>query len=301
MKKMMLVSLMLTVAMATQAQLGRKIAPKMEKGTSKTYVTTMKKESAGQAAYTVTTEDTYTVTDATADGYVIDVVTTSVNSDAAADNMEAQLELLGQQMVKGVHIQIVTDKDGKAVTIANADELKQQMMTQGTAAVDKLYKATPAMEQTMPKDMLLGQLKLSLTDESMLNGVTGSSSVLFLNGKTVMTGAQESAVDAQGIKTKRMYFLSGDNITTNASLDMTKDDLKALIIKQVEASLPAEQVAMIKQNIDQLMDSDMLKVDLKETATYEFEADGWLKSIKVETTKENAGQQGKTTTVVTAK
>jgi len=81
---------------------------------------------------------------------------------------------------------------------------------------------------------------------------------------------------------------------------MTKDELKALIIQQVEKTIP-QQADVVKQNIDQLMDSGMLKMDMKEAVSYEVQPDGWVKSIKAEITNDTMGQKIKTTTTVTLK
>ena len=48
---------------------------------------------------------------------------------------------------------------------------------------------------------------------------------------------------------------------------MNKEDIKKLIIAQIEKMAPA-QADMVKENIDQLMESGMLKMDVKSTATY---------------------------------
>jgi len=45
----------------------------------------------------------------------------------------------------------------------------------------------------------------------------------------------------------------------------------------------------------------MLKMDVKETATYELGDDGWVKSLKSEATQEAMGQKTVSTTTVTLK
>jgi hypothetical protein len=302
MKKIMLVSMLLTVALATQAQLGRKIAPKLEKGMVKTYVckTTTDASAAGQPAFTITTEDKYTVADVTANGYVMEVVTMSVTNDAAADNIAALAESIGQEMMKGNVVRVETNKDGKPLKVLGIEELKKKMTASANTAVENLYKSVPAIAQALPKDAFLKQLEENCTEENLLNSLQSSTSALALNGKTIMTGAQEEFTK-QGMKMKRMYFINGENITTSSSLNMSKDEMKALIIAQLEKSLPADQVNMIKDNIDKVMESGMLKIDCKETASFELQADGWVKTIKVEETMENAGQQVKQTTEVTVK
>ena len=301
MRRLALVGMLLTVALATQAQLGRKIAPQMQKGAEKSYVVKTITETAGQAAVTSTSEDHYAVVDATADGYVIDVTTTSYTTDAAADNLPAQMRGIGQSMMKGITVRMATDKDGKPVKLLNMDEVKPKMTAAAKEAIEKLYKANPAMAQAVPQEAMLQQLEQSLTEAALLSSLGTSSSIFVLNGKTVMTGAQEEYVGEQGIKMKRMYFANGDNITTSSSLNMTNDEIKALILSQLEKALQPDQVEMVKQNIDQMMQSGMLKIDVKETATYALQADGWVKSIKVERNIENPGETVKETTEVTCK
>ena len=62
-----------------------------------------------------------------------------------------------------------------------------------------------------------------------------------------------------------------------------------------------DQAEMIKKNIDAVMASGMIKIDMKGTATYELQDDGWVKTIKNEETQETMGQQAKTTATVTLK
>ena len=83
-------------------------------------------------------------------------------------------------------------------------------------------------------------------------------------------------------------------------MDMSKDDLKKLVIAQVEKMAP-EQASVVKENIDAVMDSGMIKIDVKETATYELADDNWVKSIKTEGNNETMGQKMTVATTVTLK
>ena len=76
--------------------------------------------------------------------------------------------------------------------------------------------------------------------------------------------------------------------------------MKELIIKQVEERAP-EQAQMIKDNIDQVMATGMLKIDMTQKDTYEFQADGWPKSIVTENTTDTMGQKMTTKSTVTLK
>jgi hypothetical protein len=49
------------------------------------------------------------------------------------------------------------------------------------------------------------------------------------------------------------------------------------------------------------MASGMVKIDMKETASYDLDADGWLKSINSESTMDSMGQQTNIKATVTLK
>lgn len=286
MKKLFFVSVLLTIAFAAQAQL--KIAPKMEKGTVKTYVNTVTTSIPMQGDVTVTSETNYSVVEATADGYLIDVETINVKVDADADNITGKLLAATEELQKGTVIHLSTDKDGKPVRVLNADELKKIIEQNANALIDKLMADIPQLAESAPKDVLKNQMLSSFTEETILRGL--EESPLALNGKSIITGAQEEYVTKDGLKMKRMYFVNGQNIIANSTLNMDKDEMKALIIKQIEERAP-EQAEMVKENIDQILSSGMLKIDMKQKDTYDLQADGWIKSMTTEATTETMGQK----------
>ena len=203
-------------------------------------------------------------------------------------------------MMKGLSIRVTTNKDGQVKSIQNYGELKQQIDGLSNKLVDQLFEQAPMLAQAMSKDAIKQQILESTTEENLLKTMQNMTSPLALNGKTIMTGSQEEYKNEQGLKMKRMYFVNGKNVTTNGSINMSKDELKAMIIEKVEKLVP-DQAELIKQNIDQVMATGMIKFESKETATYELQDDGWVKSIKSETTNEALGQQTKTTATVTIK
>ena len=286
MKKLFFVSLLLTAVIAAQAQL--KIAPKMQKGTVKTYITVATTSIPMQGDVTVTSETNYSVVDATADGYLIDVETINVKVDADADNITGKLLAATEELQKGTVIHLSTDKDGKPVRVLNADELKKIIEQNANALIDKLMADIPQLAESAPKDVLKNQMLSSFTEETILRGL--EESPLALNGKSIITGAQEEYVTKDGLKMKRMYFVNGQNIIANSTLNMDKDEMKALIIKQIEERAP-EQAEMVKENIDQILSSGMLKIDMKQKDTYDLQADGWIKSMTTEATTETMGQK----------
>lgn len=298
MKKIFVLSMMLTVMMAAQAQL--KVAPKMAKGTTKVYVAESTIAIPGQKDVQMASETKFTVTAENADGYTMEMVTTDVKSNATADNLAAKLMSAAENMLKGQVIRITTNKEGKVKAIQNYGELKQKLDGLSNELVDQLFKQIPMLAQAMSKEAMKQQVLESTTEENLLKTMQNMTSPLALNGKTIMTGAQEEYVNEQGLKMKRMYFVNGKNVTTNGSMNMSKDEMKALIVEKVEKLMPG-QAEMIKQNIDQIMATGMLKLESKETATYELQDDGWVKSIKTESTNEALGQQTKNTATVTIK
>lgn len=299
MKKILFLSALLTVAFAAQAQL--KIAPKMQKGDVKNYTIVVTNSIPMQGDCKITSGSKYTVVDATTDGYVLDIETLEVQVEADANNITGKLMAAAEEMQKGVVIRVTTDKDGKPTKVHNLDELRQKMEKAADGAIDKLVADIPQLSQVIPdKSVLKNQFMEAFTEETILRGLQESTSPLALNGKTIITGAQEEFVSKDGLKMKRMYFVNGQNIIANSTLNMSKDEMKALLIKQVEDRAP-EQAQMVKDNIDQILDSGMLKIDMTEKDTYELQADGWPKNIVTENTTEMMGQQVVTKTTITLK
>jgi hypothetical protein len=298
MKKLLMVGLLLTAAIALQAQM--KVAPKMQKGAVKTYVGQTTVSIPMQGDVKVSDETKYTVVDATADGFVVDLESVSVQSECDANNIAGKLLAAAQEAMKGITFRIAVDKEGKIQKLLNSEEVQPKLTKAMEGIVEQLLKDVPQLSSMLSKDDLMKQVAESVTPEAMLQTFQEATSPLALNGKTIMTGGQEEYVSKDGMKMKRMYFVQGKNIVANSTLNMTKDVMKEMIIKQVEKSAP-DQAAMVKENIDQIMSSGMLKMDMKETATYELQDDGWVKNIKGESTTESMGQKIVTTSTITLK
>lgn len=298
MKKLFLVSMMLTMVMAAQAQL--KVAPQMQKGDQKNYEVTIVTDIPGQGSFTINEEMAYSVTEATATGYVVKMETTKMTSDVKAENIAGQIVAAAQEVMINIPLLIATDKAGKPLGINNYAEISKKIDTQSDVLIEKMFKAIPQLSTALPKNALKQQILTSLSEEALLKTIQWSVNPMALNGKTIMTGAQEEYINDQGIKMKRMYFVNGRNVTVSGSANMSKEELKKLIIEQVEKMMP-EQAEMVKQNIDQLIESGMLKLDMKETGSYEYQEDGWVKTIKSENVTENMGQKVTVNTTVTLK
>ena len=298
MKKIMMVSLMLTIAVALQAQV--KVAPKMEKGTVKTYVAEATITLPGQGDVKVTADSKYSITDAKADSYVLEMVSTDVKTECEPGNIAGKLVAAAQEMMKDAVVRATLDKDGRIQNILNGDEVKARVDKQADTFIDQMLADVPQLAGVVSKDALKQQVSQALTVEGLVQTLQQATSPLALNGKTIASGSQEEFVSQEGLKMKRMYFVNGKTIIANSVMNMTEDEMKQTIIKQVEKSAP-DQAQMIKDNIDQLMSTGMLKMDHKETATYELQDDGWVKSIVVDSTTEAMGQTVVSKSIVTLK
>ncbi|MBQ6201757.1 MAG: hypothetical protein IJK50_10065 [Prevotella sp.] len=298
MKKIMMVSLMLTIAMALEAQV--KVAPKMEKGTVKTYVAEATITLPGQGDVKVTADSKYAITDAKADSYVLEMVSTDVKTECEPGNIAGKLVAAAQEMMKDAVVRATLDKDGRIQNILNGDEVKARVDKQADAFIDQMLADVPQLAGVVSKDALKQQVSQALTVEGLVQTLQQATSPLALNGKTIASGSQEEFISQEGLKMKRMYFVNGKTIIANSVMNMTEDEMKQTIIKQVEKSAP-DQAQMIKDNIDQLMSTGMLKMDHKETATYELQDDGWVKSIVVDSTTETMGQTVVSKSIVTLK
>ena len=293
-----MVSLMLTIAMALQAQV--KVAPKMEKGTVKTYVAEATITLPGQGDVKVTADSKYSITDAKADSYVLEMVSTDVKTECEPGNIAGKLVAAAQEMMKDAVVRATLDKDGRIQNILNGDEVKARVDKQADTFIDQMLADVPQLAGVVSKDALKQQVSQALTIEGLVQTLQQATSPLALNGKTIASGSQEEFVSQEGLKMKRMYFVNGKTIIANSVMNMTEDEMKQTIIKQVEKSAP-DQAQMIKDNIDQLMSTGMLKMDHRETATYELQDDGWVKSIVVDSTTETMGQTVVSKSIVTLK
>lgn len=292
---MMLVACLMMALTAT-AQ-GVKISPKMEKGMKKVYQIETTINAAGKEVK-VTAKQTFEVVDCLADGYLLTSMTEDFKSNADDADLTSQLMTMSMQLMNGVGPTLKADADGKVTGITNFAEIKQKALESLDVTLNRIFEKHPEAAQMVPREMLVNQVSGQLTEASVVNSMLEASSVLALNGKTVANGAQESFTNQQGLKMQRMYFLTkkdGSAVTTSAKMNMTKDELKEMIIAQVTATMP-DQVEMIKQNIDMMM--GQMTFDATEKANYELGADGWVRMLTLEDSTDAMGQKNSSTTTI---
>jgi len=290
MKRFFLLSTLLLATLMICAQ--TKIAPKMKKGMKKVYVVEATIGVPSTQSTKITTETVYEVVDATNDGYVLDVYVTDVKTDAK--DAESRVYSLATEMLKDVHTQYATNKDGKVTKILNAEEGKKRI----NEMLDKVLADVP-----LPASTTLTNLKKQLTgninEASLLESVQISTSPLTLNGKTISTGTEEEYNTEQGIKMKRTYSVKDkSNIQTNAKINMNTDDMKKMVMGLVEKIVPNQSENLLDM-IGPMINN--LKIDAAENSTYTFQKDGWIKNITSEMSYSMMGASFKINTKVSLK
>ena len=294
MKRFFLMSTLLLATMLVCAQ--TKIAPNMKKGMKKVYVTEAKISAPSKPVTTISTETVYEVVDATADGYVLDVYVTDVKTDAK--DVESRIYSLATEMLKDVHTQYATDKDGKVTKMLNAEEGKKRINEMLDNVLDNVLAEVPQLDKTKLSE-IKKQLTGEVTDQSLVESVQISTSPLTLNGKTISTGTEEEYNTAQGIKMKRTYtVVDKSKIQSNSIINMNADDMKEMVSGLVEKLVPNQS-----SNLMDMFGSMIgnLKIDASENATYTFQKDGWIKSITSESSYSSMGVSFQMNSKVTLK
>ena len=293
MKKMILMSTLLLMTCLVKAQI-LNVSPTLKKGNMVTYKSTSNIKASGMDM-TVTETSKYTVTEQTKDGFVVDMISSDWKVDT--DNKMAELLVAATKLVNGINFRLVTDKSGKVTGIKNYDEVKAKMSECANKMIDDVLKEMPEVGQVLSKEQLKEQVMGATTMEALIRSIE-TNGVLALNGKTIASGAQDEFVNSQGMKMKRFFLVNGKKITATSTMNMTQDDMKKMIIEKVEQLAPG-QAQMVKDNIDTLVESGLLKAEGSEKAVYELADDGWVKTLNMESTMKVMQQETTTTVTIT--
>lgn len=102
---------------------------------------------------------------------------------------------------------------------------------------------------------------------------------------------QDEFRNTQGLKMKRKYTVNSDgSIQSNANIDMSMDEIKQMVIEQLEKIMPG-QIEAIKANIDLVINNPSFKIEGNEKSNYTFAPDGWVDTISSEMTSSMMGQK----------
>ena len=279
MKKLMTTMLLLMITVIMSAQV--KISPKYKKGDNMLYRSTIVTTTAGKNINFVT-DIRYKVLEASSKGYTIEVTSEKAESDAASNDLTGRLLNLTAEMMTNIKGVYTTDADGKVTGIKNYEEMKEKTLENIDKLMDGLFKELPEeASQILSKDMVKNSMTEKLTQEYLIELTGNSPSPLTLNGKVLSTGYTDASTTENGMKVTNTYTLltpDASKVKVTGQLNMTKEDMKKMIIEQVKSIMP-DQVEMIEQNIESVMESGMMKMERTQTTDYEFFPNGWVKNI----------------------
>lgn len=287
MKKVFALCIGLMMAVSVFGQ-SIKVTPVLKKGLVKTYTVTTTATAMGQSV-NLSADHKYTVTKATSDGYEMTMETLNFKNDGNGENLLSRLSTLSEEILKDCKVQLRLDKEGKVLGIINYEEVKAKSKAAANKVIDELFEAAPEIAQILKKEQLQEQVMEELTPERLTKSMTISSSPLALFGLTITSGMQDT-YDNNMVTLKRIWLVTGKKIGASAKTEMSREELKAYVLKQVEKSAP-QQAAMIKDNIDTVLDSGMLKLDVSEKANYELGDDLWVKSLECTLENDMMGQK----------
>ena len=287
MKKVFALCIGLMMAVSVFGQ-SIKVTPVLKKGLVKTYTVTTTATAMGQSV-NLSADHKYTVTKATSDGYEMTMETLNFKNDGNCENLLSRLSTLSEEILKDCKVQLRLDKEGKVLGIINYEEVKAKSKAAANKVIDELFEAAPEIAQILKKEQLQEQVMEELTPERLTKSMTISSSPLALFGLTITSGMQDT-YDNNMVTLKRIWLVTGKKIGASAKTEMSREELKAYVLKQVEKSAP-QQAAMIKDNIDTVLDSGMLKLDVSEKANYELGDDLWVKSLECTLENDMMGQK----------
>ena len=289
---------MLLMAWTAQAQNSIKVVPTMKKGDVRTYEIEVS-SNIPDSPVKMAQQSVYTVVDANSNGYVMDITYKEWTTNGESAGLVGKLMSMSESMMQNAHMRLATDKQGLPVKILNYDEMRKQMEETVAKIIDEVKQSAPEMGELMRWENLAKEAVAQMDESVILHNML-INSPLMLNGKTLSTGSEEEYVAPGGMKMKRHYTVNGRTIVAKSELNMSEDDLKNYIISQVEKAMPS-QAEMIKQNIDMVMQSGMMKIEMTEDTTYELQDDGWVKSIKTVMNNKMMGKDIRTVSTVTMK
>jgi len=297
MKKLFLLSIGLLMAVTFFAQ-SIKVTPALKKGMNKTYTNTTAITTMDQTI-NIVSEQHFSITKETSQGYEMLIETTNYSSDAKDDNLAGRLLTLGTEILKDTKAQVSLNKEGKLLDIINYEEIKTKCLASGERMVDELLKAAPEISQVLTKEALVEQVAATLTRENLIKSLAGNSNPLALFGLTIVNGMQDKYNNGM-LDLKRTWLVNGKKIFASAKSDMSKEELKAYVLSQVEKLAP-QQADMIKDNIDMVLSSGLIKIDVTENANYELADDLWIKSMETTVENDMMGQKTSSSTKIQQK
>ena len=280
MKKSLITFALLLAVTALNAQ--TLIKANFQKGDQATYETVADVKvntpmSGGSESIKTNSKTKITVQDATADGYVIEMITTNMKMEGSKEIAQQTGNMLNQYL-SNVPMLLKTDANGKVKDLLNYTEVQTKASKFAMTFIDSLYNANPEMEKVLPKYKMAMSMNSQFTKEAFIESVEYNT-FFQLFGKTLKTGDKENK-DMQGIKTTVTYELNNEpnalNIVGKINGNMTEDDVKAFLISKMKQMGADEgMTSQIETNWGQMKQMGMAKMDVDGTSMTKLLNTGW--------------------------
>ncbi|QUB66802.1 hypothetical protein [Prevotella melaninogenica] len=280
MKKSLITFALLLAVTALNAQ--TLIKAKFQKGDKAVYetVTDVKINTpmgGGSESIKANSKTKITVQDATADGYVIEMITTNVKMEGSKEIAQQTGNMLNQYL-SNVPMLLKTDANGKVKDLLNYTEVQTKASKFAMTFIDSLYNAKPEMEKALPKYKMAMSVNSLFTKEAFIESVEYNT-FFQLFGKTLKTGDKENK-DMQGIKTTVTYELNKEpnalNIIGKIKGNMTEDDVKAFLINKMKQMGADEgMTSQLEANWGRMKQMGMANMDVDGTSMTKLLNTGW--------------------------
>ena len=287
MKKVFILSIVFLMAVSLTGQT-IKVTPALKKGMNRTYTNTSVITTMDQTI-NLKSDIQISITKETPEGFEMMMETTNFSSDAPEGNLAGRLVTISKEVLKDTKVQIRLNKEGKLLDIINYQEVKQKSLATISLMVDELFKTAPEISQVLKKETLVEQVSATLTQENLIKSLGGNTNPLALFGRTITNGMQDQYNNGM-VDLKRTWLVNGKKLYASAKADMNKEEMKTYILSQVEKLAP-QQADMIRENIDMVLSSGLVKIDVTENANYELADDLWIKSMETSVSTETMGQK----------
>ena len=280
MKKSFITFALLLAVTALNAQ--TLIKAKFQKGDQATYETVADVKvntpmSGGSESIRTNSKTKITVQDATADGYVIEMITTNMKMEGSKEIAQQTGNMLNQYL-SNVPMLLKTDANGKVKDLLNYTEVQTKASKFAMTFIDSLYNAKPEMEKALPKYKMAMSVNSLFTKEAFIESIEYNT-FFQLFGKTLKTGDKENK-DMQGIKTTVTYEINKEpnalNIIGKINGNMTEDDVKAFLIdKMKQMGADEGMTSQLEANWGRMKQMGMANMDVNGTSITKLLNTGW--------------------------
>lgn len=290
MKRQTILALCLACTTAIRAQQNVAIAPQLNKGDVHTYTTSYeayKSGTDGDNGMTGREETTFTVTEATTEGYVLEVKTKPLDKPNIEPGIMGNnsMDEWFQNLQRNQTVRYRLDRDGAILGILNATEMQANTEKLFDELINRLDSLMPSAKRHEMREMTKRILMEQATEESVLKNLRTIVGPLTLLGRRITSGMEERYTMSTGLKFVRTYTVAPDgrHVTTDSRLDMTDDELKEYVIDNVlryMPNIPAEALEEFRKM--DLKAQGIGDLQMSSHATVDLGDDGWPLRITLE-------------------